>query len=739
LSGSTSSHPPLEDGARAAHDLADRVRSLVRAWQGGTPPVLADLLPPPDDPLRRLALVELIKADLRLRGRRRSPRRLADYLAEFPELPPDELPVDLIYEELHQRRLAGETVETGDYFRRYPAQAEALARLLDQGRATHSTAVLTPDDPIDVHAGDKLDDFDLLAPLGEGTFAKVFLAWQRSMARRVALKVSADRGGEPQALAQLDHPGIVRVYDQRVLPGRELRLLYMSYVPGGTLQDVLNRLRARPQERPSGRTLLEVIDGVLAARNESAPADSVSRRWLAGQPWPVAVCWLGARLAEALDHAHRQGVLHRDVKPANVLLAADGSPMLADFNVGCFTKLDGAGPAALFGGSLPYMAPEQLEAFNPLHERRPESVDARSDQYALALTLWELLTGRLPFPGGDMGRDWYLTLSAMTARRRAGLPADAGRALPRDCPPGLEAALRRCLEPDPGARFASAAELASELRLCLKPRTRALLRPAPGGWGDVVRRWPLLSMYPAGIAPNAVAAGLSILYNQSAIIEPTHSQEVAIGFYRLIGLINATFFPLGMIAFAVVAWPVVGGLRRLRRGEELPPADRQRRRLRCLRLGTGLGVICVAAWVVAGALFPLLLRLGPGQFVHFIISQALCGAMAVAYPFFAVNFLAVRYIYPAFLRPEADGPSEADAGALDGLGRAVNLNLALAAMVPLLGVAAVALVGSASQWALVVLSVAGLLGFGQAVDLARRINDDRRALEAAVRPPGREE
>ena len=77
------------------------------------------------------------------------------------------------------------------------------------------------------------------------------------------------------------------------------------------------------------------------------------------------------QLAQALDYAHQQGVLHRDVKPANVLLSAEGSPKLADFNISFCSQLEGATPAAYFGGSLAYMSPEQLEACNPDHDRKP--------------------------------------------------------------------------------------------------------------------------------------------------------------------------------------------------------------------------------------------------------------------------------------------------------------------------------------------------------------------------------
>ena len=132
-------------------------------------------------------------------------------------------------------------------------------------------------------------------------------------------------------------------------------------------------------------------------------------------------------MAAALEYAHQRGVLHRDVKPANVLLAADGSPKLVDFNVSFSSKLEGATPAAYFGGSLAYMSPEQIEAYNPDHDRKPDDLDGRSDVYSLGVVLWELLTGSRPFGEEHLEGSWNETLKHLTARRKAGLtPAGAG-------------------------------------------------------------------------------------------------------------------------------------------------------------------------------------------------------------------------------------------------------------------------------------------------------------------------
>ena len=101
-----------------------------------------------------------------------------------------------------------------------------------------------------------------------------------------------------------------------------------------------------------------------------------------------AVLWLVARLADGLAHAHERGILHRDLKPANILLGDDGEPLLLDFNLAADTKLRSHASAALIGGTLPYMAPEHLQALKD-GTRLP---DARSDLYSLGAILFELLT-----------------------------------------------------------------------------------------------------------------------------------------------------------------------------------------------------------------------------------------------------------------------------------------------------------------------------------------------------------
>src|SRR5205807_3135032 len=187
--------------------------------------------------------------------------------------------------------------------------------------------------PVLPEAGQEVGDFRLLRVLGEGSFGRVFLAQQLSLDRQVALKVTVNRGSEARTLASLEHDHIVRVFSESVDPQRQLRLLCMQYVPGTTLERVIHALAERDRSTWNGQALLDVLDRLSGPASLFHPSMLRDRALLAEADWVQAVCWIGARLAEALDYAHGQGVLHRDVKPANILLSWYGRPLLADFNL----------------------------------------------------------------------------------------------------------------------------------------------------------------------------------------------------------------------------------------------------------------------------------------------------------------------------------------------------------------------------------------------------------------------
>jgi serine/threonine protein kinase len=580
-----------------------------------------------------------------------------------------------------------------------------------------------------LQAGDTLDDFQLLTPLGSGAFARVFLARQKSMERLVALKISGHAGSEPQTLAQLDHPHIVRVYDQRHTADPPARLLYMEVVSGGTLQDVIARTRDAYDGKPSGDLLLAAVDERLSATSAPIPESSSSRDWIADASWPEIICRLGAELAEGLAYAHSRGVLHRDIKPANVLLSAEARPKLADFNVSYNGGRADENPEDTFGGSLAYMSPEQLEACHPLLGGSPRDVREPSDIYALGVLLWELLCGRRPFrdehvphTGGSLVR-----LQRMIEVRRQADFEQLATGLPEDCPESLRRVLGKCLHPDVGARFQSAAELSRALRLCLNPRCWQLLQEPTSKLGRVVLARPVLSGVLAGLVPNAVMARFNFLYNKHRII--SDYEWLSDDFHEAQKWINAVAFSVGILGGA---WITVRVVRLLKSDAAAAQSNAASELLSFSKL---VSCFVLSIWTTSGLVFPVAVawndEIGVGAqfYLHFFTSLALCGLAATAYPYFLITAGCLHYFLPAMIRNGViAGPRKRD---LDQVTRLNRLHLAMATLVPLLGLLLFAAFRSKTfrdDWVLVAVSGGGMIGVMAVRWLERQIDLDVAAL-----------
>lgn len=262
----------------------------------------------------------------------------------------------------------------------------------------------------------RLGSYELVRRLGEGGMAQVYLARDIRLGREVAVKVLdqrlAERTGfrerflrEARVAAALDHPNIVPLYDF----GESNALLYlvMPFVSGGSLQDLLRH----------------------------APLSAAD------------VVTYGSQMADALDYAHQRNVVHRDVKPANMLLHADGRLMLSDFGLAKILSSTSR-PVAPRGhpdaGTPEYMAPEQIEG----------RTDERSDIYALGVVLYLLLTGQLPFTG--------MTSSVVMEGHLYRLPPEPRRLNPA-ITPAMQAVVMRALSKHSDDRFQRAGELGAAL------------------------------------------------------------------------------------------------------------------------------------------------------------------------------------------------------------------------------------------------------------------------------------
>lgn len=779
----------------------DAVARFAAEWQRSlrddrrAPPRIADYVP--DGTQTRLAiLTELLRIDLRERWTRAATlgKRIAEYRKEFPEVEQSPELAGLVCAEFMARRRHA-PLSVAAFAAEYPEfAAEIHARLRAFDIDDDTADLLVPESAAALAAlaelapGQRIDDFDLLTDLGTGVLGRVFLARQISMQRLVAVRLSAGRAGAPQTMAQLDHAHIVRVFDQRVLrtddapetefdawtttdfgsaldatrpgpdpshtvaaaatwvvqPRSEVpatdaaapRLVYMQYLPGGTALGVLEQRRRGP-ESDGGALLLRAVDAAMAAKGEIRPSDSSVRTEIATLSWPETVAWVGRRLADALDHAAHLGVLHHDIKPANVLFTAEGVPKLADF------ALRAAAPSAavpnhteLEDDSLRYQSPEQLAR---LLDPAAPAPGTRSDLYSLGLLLWELLTGTHPFDDQPRpGRARAEAIARMLEARRAGIPETALAQLPADTPPSLRRVLFDCLRPEPKRRWRTGAELAGQLDLCLDARARDLVDPPPSSLRFRTRGWliPVAALC-VGV-PNVLASWYNIQLNQSLIIDRLAAADQEKFF--TVGLINNLIsFPLAAVLLIALGRRPLTVSFRLARGREYSARTLAKARRDTLLLGDWAVLVPFAMWIVAGVAWPLALAasgvsLPPGTFLHFFAAQVVCAAIALAYPFFPAMLFAVRVVYPQLLVRGGVGPG--DERQLRKLAQRGNFYLGVAASVPLLGVAGATFVDAADLGLVIVpvrlLSVGGILAFVVTYRLFRWLEADLLALARAI-------
>jgi len=274
-----------------------------------------------------------------------------------------------------------------------------------------------------------LSGYEVLEHLGEGSMGIVYKARQRSLDRLVAIKVLAPRFArqkgyvewflrEAKTVARLNHPNIVTGIDSGEAQGHHY--FVMEYVDGPTLAELVER---------------------------GGPVDEARALEITQQ------------ISQALDYAHRHHFLHRDIKPQNVIIAPGGIAKLCDLGLARSPRSESTERASGIYGTPYYVSPEQV--------RGEDRIDIRSDIYSLGLTLWTMLTGRLPFEGGSRAE-------IMAARLARDLP-DPAQERP-ELMDGTRSLVRRMTARDRRQRFATPSDLLDELRLGLSELT---LREAP--------------------------------------------------------------------------------------------------------------------------------------------------------------------------------------------------------------------------------------------------------------------
>ncbi|HMF10734.1 MAG TPA: serine/threonine-protein kinase [Gemmataceae bacterium] len=599
-----------------------------------------------------------------------------------------------------------------------------------------------PSAPSRLANGEQVDDFEIVDVLGEGGFGTVYLARQLSLDRRVALKVTANRGDEARTLARLEHDHVVTVFSESVDATRGLRLLCMQYVPGTTLQRIIRALGERDRKTWCGQAVLDVIDEQSMRPAAFHPAALRDRELLARADYFEAVCWIGARLAEAIDYAHAQGVLHRDVKPGNVLVNPYGRPLLADFNV----AVAGRRESDRCGGTLAYMAPEHLDAFNPETASSARPADERSDIYSLGVVLYEMLTVSRPFTRELLDENACAGLRAMAEERRCTAPSP--RREWADVPALLDHAVRRCLDADPGQRYQTGEAIALALEGCRAQRHLERELPRPGRLTRAALRRPFLWLAVLALVPQAIGSFVNISYNALNVADSLRPDQQA-AFARLVIGYNLVVYPACLAILLWLVVPVLRAWRRLRcpspptalprngregRVRSEPPVDdiqvSTARRRALSWPAWSVGLAC-AGWLPGGLVFTLGIHLlagpvGATVFGHFLVSFTISGLIALTYSYLGVEFLVLRVLYPG-LWADAGGLRRTMGAELAGHGARLRLFQLSAGVIPLIGAVLLLAAGSdvvgapGFRFLITALLCAGMAGFGLALFAGNRL------------------
>lgn len=355
-------------------------------------------------------------------------------------------------------------------------------------------------------AGDCLQGFQVIEELGRGAAGRVYLCRETGIGhRQVVVKVARSSSYEAEVLGRLDHPNIVPVYSVVNDVERCVSYICMPFRGRSTLQDVVDRARRQGLPRTaSGITDIATLwdmPPTTAGRNPSRPLD----RRLLGASYVDGVLHLMVQISDALDYAHAAGVYHGDLKPSNILLSSEGTPLLIDFNLATDWRSD-AGPR---GGTLAYMPPEQLRDLCRPTQNDSPAYDSRSEVYSFGVLVFQLLTGRVPFLLELDATDPIAAASQLLDNQQTVQPAltSDNHCVNR----GLEQLILECLAPEPDDRPQTMADVRSRLQAQLRPSARCR---------RLGRRRPFL----ATVVLGAAATGL-LLAVLLVLLRPPYSER----------------------------------------------------------------------------------------------------------------------------------------------------------------------------------------------------------------------
>jgi serine/threonine protein kinase len=417
-----------------------------------------------------LSVASRLASEIKVRWQISGQPDVASVLAAHPELNRyRSIVLDLACHEYRWRVARGESLDAEVYSRRFPSLQKSLYMLIEVQRLLDQDAGfrLLERDLLWPEPGQCFLGFSLLAELGRGTFGRVFLATEPALGNRlVAIKIAPQGGEEAEMLGRLQHPNIMPVYSVQEDPETGLTAVCMPYLGRATLCDILDYAFVDSVPPAFSQAIL---DAIRADSDEASPRTPIAQdRLLRKGSYVEGVVHLGQQLAEALAYTHSRGIVHRDLKPSNVLVPLDGRPLLMDFNLSIDRQLS----VGKIGGTLPYMAPEQLRAvvFGDLDGLG--HTDPRSDLFSLGVILYELLGGVLPFGVVSWERSVdEVAEGLLEAQRRGPRPLQERN---RQVDRSLARLIQSCLEFDSDNRPASAASLAAAFQRELRATRRGM-------------------------------------------------------------------------------------------------------------------------------------------------------------------------------------------------------------------------------------------------------------------------
>ena len=431
-------------------------------------------------------------------------------------------PVEVLAQEFTERCRRGEGPSIEDYATKYPALADEIrdvfsAVLVLEGLKpgqSDTASHLGEDSASDGESLVQLGDYRIVREIGRGGMGVVYEAVQQSLGRRVALKVLPSGPWrnekrrqrfqrEAQAAAKLHHTNIVPVFGVGEQGG--VNYYVMQYIEGVGLDRRLEELAEHGcPDRET--TLLPREPGDGAPADSPAPAaDHPSQESRSRSPYWHEVADVGRQAAQALAYAHQQGTLHRDVKPANLLLTSDGTVWITDFGLAKNGDAEDLTRSGDVLGTLRYMSPEQFRG----------EADLRSDVYSLGLTLYELVALRPAFDAEERSQ---------LIRQVMGEEPPRPRRLDPRIPADLETIVLKAISREPGRRYQTADDLAEDLQSFAEGRPIKARRVSGVG-----RLWLWSRRNPTVAALVALAAGLLVTTAAVGWAGYVHTKEALAG------------------------------------------------------------------------------------------------------------------------------------------------------------------------------------------------------------------